>query len=120
MEMYFPHHRSSCASSPPASSMTVTRRAPATVIRRSVRRFCRPQRTNRVGSLRPKKGAQLRGAVGGVADELFQAGAQAAGVAGQPLGQELQQFGEFGRVDSVEPYFGHGVTPFRGRVAWAL
>ena len=58
--------------------------------------------------------AQLADVVGGVADELFQGGAQAAGVAGQPLSQELQQFGEFGRVDSVEPYFGHGVTALPG------
>ena len=43
--------------------------------------------------------AQLGQAVGGVADELCQGVAQAGGVAGQPLAEELQQLGELGRVD---------------------
>jgi hypothetical protein len=34
--------------------------------------------------------AQLADVVGGVADELFQRGAEAGGVAGQPLAEELQ------------------------------
>jgi hypothetical protein len=42
--------------------------------------------------------AQLGQAVGGVADELCQGVAQAGGVAGQPLAEELQQLGELGRV----------------------
>jgi hypothetical protein len=57
--------------------------------------------------------AQLAEVVCGVADELFRGGAEAAGIAGQPLGQELQQFGELGGVGSVEPYFEYGVTAFR-------
>ncbi len=56
-------------------------------------------------------------AVGGVAGELFQGSAETAGVAGQPAGEELQHFGEFGRVASVQSHFGHGFTAFRGRVA---
>jgi hypothetical protein len=38
--------------------------------------------------------AQLADVVCGVADELFQGGAEAAGIAGQPLAEELQQLGE--------------------------
>jgi hypothetical protein len=45
--------------------------------------------------------SQLGQAVGGVADELCQGVAQAGGVAGQPLAEELQQLGELGRVDDV-------------------
>ena len=45
--------------------------------------------------------AQLGQAVGGVADELCQGVAQAGGVAGQPLAEELQQLGELGRVDDL-------------------
>jgi hypothetical protein len=37
-------------------------------------------------------GAQLREAVGGVADELFQRWAEAGGIAGKPAGEELQHF----------------------------
>jgi hypothetical protein len=44
---------------------------------------------------------QLGQAVGGVADELCQGFAQAGGVAGQPLAEELQQLSELGRVDDV-------------------
>jgi len=57
--------------------------------------------------------AQLSEAVGGVADEVFQRWAEAAGVTGQPLAEELQHFGEFGGFGAVEPYFGHGFTAFR-------
>jgi hypothetical protein len=45
---------------------------------------------------------QLGQAVGGVADELCQGVAQAGGVAGQPLAEELQQLSQFGRVDDVQ------------------
>jgi hypothetical protein len=41
--------------------------------------------------------AQLREAVSGVADELFQRWAEAAWVVGQPVAEELQRLGEFGR-----------------------
>ena len=64
--------------------------------------------------------AQLRDAVGGMADELFQRWAQAAGVAGQPLAEELQQFRELSRVGDVKFNFGHGVTAFLGGWRWAL
>ena len=37
-----------------------------------------------------------------MADELCQGVAQAGGVAGQPLAEELQQLGELGRVDDVQ------------------
>jgi hypothetical protein len=40
--------------------------------------------------------AQLREAVSGVADELFQRWAEAAWVVGQPVAEELQHLGEFG------------------------
>src|SRR5215470_1376001 len=39
---------------------------------------------------------QLGDAVGGVADEFFQRCGEAGGVAGEPLAEELQHFGEFG------------------------
>ena len=52
--------------------------------------------------------------IGGVAGELFQRFAEAVSVAGQPAGEEVQHFSEFG---SVEPYFGHGFTLFPGWVA---
>jgi hypothetical protein len=38
-----------------------------------------------------------------VADELFQRCAEAGGVAGEPLAEELQRFSEFGGVGRVEP-----------------
>jgi hypothetical protein len=56
--------------------------------------------------------AQPGEAVGGVADELCQRGAEAGGV--QPLAEELQHFGEFGGVGDVELDFGHGFTAFWG------
>ena len=63
--------------------------------------------------------AQLADVVGGVADELPQGGAEAAGIAGQPACQELQQLGELGRVYDVQPKFGHRGhrLPGRGRAA---
>ena len=64
--------------------------------------------------------AQLREAVGGVADELFQRGTEAGGVAGQSAAEELQHFGELGGVGDLEPYFGHGFTAFWVWVEWAL
>ena len=66
--------------------------------------------------------AQLAGVVGGVADELFQQGAEAPPVAGQPPAQELQQLGELGRVHGIEPDIGHAVhrLPRRGCAAYAL
>lgn len=57
--------------------------------------------------------AQLADVIGGVADELFQRGGQAGGVAVEPAGEELQHFGEFGGAGSAELYFGHGITGFR-------
>ena len=48
-------------------------------------------------------------------DELPQGGAEAAPVAGQPLGQELQQFGELGRVHDIEPDLGHAIHRLPGR-----
>ena len=58
--------------------------------------------------------AQVLDPVGGVAHELFQGSGQAARVVGQPLAEELQHFGQFGSVGSVEPYFRYGFTAFRG------
>jgi hypothetical protein len=55
--------------------------------------------------------------MGGVASELFQAGAETGGVARQPLAEELQHFGEFGGVGSVELYLGAWVHRLRGWVA---
>jgi hypothetical protein len=54
-----------------------------------VRRRCPEQQGEPVQVL-----AQLGVAVGGVADELFQGCGQAGGVAGQPLAEELQDFGK--------------------------
>ena len=42
-------------------------------------------------------------AVAGVANELCQRAAEAAGVTVQPLAEKLQHFGEFGGVGGVEP-----------------
>ena len=59
--------------------------------------------------------AQLADVVGGVADELFQGGAEAARIAGQPPAEELQQLGELGRVHDIEPeYRACVVTAFPG------
>ena len=52
--------------------------------------------------------AQLADAVGGMAYEVFQAGAKPGGIAGQPLAEELQQLGEFGGVDDVQFHLRHG------------
>ena len=49
-------------------------------------------------------GAQLREAIGGVADKVFQRWAEAGGVAVQPLAEELQHLGEFGGVGAL--FFG--------------
>src|SRR5262249_26348841 len=62
-------------------------------------------------------GAQLREAVGGVADEVLEGGAEAGGVAAQPLAEELQDLRELSRVGDVKLYFGHGFTAFWGWVA---
>jgi hypothetical protein len=56
--------------------------------------------------------AQLRGAVGGMADVVAQRGAEPVRVAGQPAGQELQQFGELERVDGVQSQVRRGVASF--------
>src|SRR5436309_3822920 len=58
--------------------------------------------------------AQLADVVGGMTDELPQGGAEAAPIAGQPPAEELQQLGELGRVNDVQPYLGHGVASFAG------
>jgi len=42
--------------------------------------------------------AQLAGAVGGVAGEVFQRCAKAGGVTGQPAAEELQQLSELGGI----------------------
>jgi hypothetical protein len=57
--------------------------------------------------------AQLGQSVGGVADELCQGGGQAAGVAGQPLAEELQHLRQPGSVGSVQFHLGHGEADHR-------
>src|SRR5215467_294777 len=62
---------------------------------------------------------QVGRAVGGVADELCQGGAQAVGVAGQPLAEELQHLGQLASVGGVELDIGHGDhCPFWVSRAW--
>jgi hypothetical protein len=65
---------------------------------------------------RSKVLAQLRGAVGGIADITGQRRAEPGGVAGRPAGEELQQFGELGSVTGVQPDIGLWGLPPSG---WA-
>jgi hypothetical protein len=64
--------------------------------------------------------AQLLDAVGGVADELVERGAQTGRVAGQPFAEELQHLRELGRLAGVQLEIGHGIHRLPGWVAWAL
>jgi len=47
-----------------------------------------------------------------VSDEVFQRWAEAGLVAGYPVAEELQRFGEFGRVGGVEGYSGDTMAGF--------
>ncbi len=39
------------------------------------------------------------------------------GVAGEPVGEKLRQFGEFGRIDGIDAGAGHGRKPRGGQLA---
>jgi hypothetical protein len=61
--------------------------------------------------------AQLAGAVGGVAGELFRRCGQTGGVMAEPAGEQLQVLGELGRVAGVQGHLGMGSPPSQaGRV----